>query len=226
MRSGLLMLLGVAGVAFAAQAGAQVTFYEDEDLHGRYLTAEGAVRDFYPYGLADLAKSATVVGGSWEACEDPDFGGHCVVLQPGSYPTLASMGMDRRVSSVRPVKSAVVGYEPGSLAQPYVRPGSTIYQARVTSVRAVLGAAGEQCWVERKQIGPLELPGAIVGGTVDLLSGRQSTDFIQHCTTVPEGARPAYWDVTYEFRGIEHRVQLAAPPGPTIAVNGNGEPRV
>ena len=36
---------------------------------------------------------------------------------------------------------------------------------------------------------------------------------------------PDHWDVTYDFRGIEHRLQMSAPPGPTIAVNGNGEPR-
>jgi hypothetical protein len=32
--------------------------------------------------------------------------------------------------------------------------------------------------------------------------------------------------VTYVFRGQQHRAQLSAAPGPTIAVNGEGEPRV
>jgi hypothetical protein len=32
--------------------------------------------------------------------------------------------------------------------------------------------------------------------------------------------------VTYVFRGLEHRVQMSAPPGATILVNGNGEPRM
>jgi hypothetical protein len=32
--------------------------------------------------------------------------------------------------------------------------------------------------------------------------------------------------VTYNFRGYEHRVQTTTPPGPTILVNENGEPRV
>jgi hypothetical protein len=36
----------------------------------------------------------------------------------------------------------------------------------------------------------------------------------------------AYYDVTYVFRGQTHRAQLGVPPGPTIAVNGEGEPRV
>jgi uncharacterized protein YcfJ len=38
-------------------------------------------------------------------------------------------------------------------------------------------------------------------------------------------ATPAYYDVTYNFRGMEHHVQMAAPPGPTIIVNERGEPR-
>jgi hypothetical protein len=36
---------------------------------------------------------------------------------------------------------------------------------------------------------------------------------------------PAYWDVTYNFRGQEHRVQMSAPPGTTVTVNELGEPR-
>ena len=38
-------------------------------------------------------------------------------------------------------------------------------------------------------------------------------------------ARPDYWDVSYDFRGTEHHVQMATPPGPTITVNERGEPR-
>lgn len=45
------------------------------------------------------------------------------------------------------------------------------------------------------------------------------------CENVARG-QPAYWDVTYNFRGTYHRVQLTQPPGPTILVNGRGEPRV
>jgi hypothetical protein len=36
----------------------------------------------------------------------------------------------------------------------------------------------------------------------------------------------AYWDVTYVFRGVTHRAQLARAPGATITVNARGEPRV
>jgi hypothetical protein len=43
--------------------------------------------------------------------------------------------------------------------------------------------------------------------------------------TVPSAARPDYWDVTCEFHGQQHRVQMTAPPGDTVAVNRHGEPR-
>ena len=37
---------------------------------------------------------------------------------------------------------------------------------------------------------------------------------------------PLYWDTTYMFRGTEHHVQTTAPAGPTLVVNGYGEPRM
>jgi len=37
--------------------------------------------------------------------------------------------------------------------------------------------------------------------------------------------RTSFNEWTYNFNGVEHRVQMASPPGPTIGVNGNGEPR-
>jgi uncharacterized protein YcfJ len=47
---------------------------------------------------------------------------------------------------------------------------------------------------------------------------------VQRCESAASGT-PAYWDVTYNFRGREHQLQMSAAPGTTIAVNGNGEPR-
>ncbi len=48
---------------------------------------------------------------------------------------------------------------------------------------------------------------------------------VQRCETVANQGPPDYWDVTYTFRGVQHRMQMSAPPGPTVTVNGNGEPR-
>jgi len=67
--------------------------------------------------------------------------------------------------------------------------------------------------------------GAAVGANVN--RGSQTyTQNVQRCAAVPGSGQPAYWDVTYVFRGQTHRAQLAFAPGATITVNGRGEPRV
>ena len=66
--------------------------------------------------------------------------------------------------------------------------------------------------------------GAAVGANVN--RGSQTyTQNVQRCSSVPGSAQVAYWDVTYVFQGATHRAQLAFAPGPTITVNGRGEPR-
>jgi len=70
--------------------------------------------------------------------------------------------------------------------------------------------------------------GALLGGNVGRNDGDQqqaATRNVQRCSSAPGQGRPAYWDVTYDFRGEEHRVQLTTPPGRTISVNNRGEPR-
>ena len=48
---------------------------------------------------------------------------------------------------------------------------------------------------------------------------------VRRCENV-SNPKPEYWDVTYNYRGQEHRVQMNTPPGNTIAVNSStGEPR-
>jgi len=67
--------------------------------------------------------------------------------------------------------------------------------------------------------------GAAVGANVN--RGSQSyTQNVQRCSAVPGTAQVAYYDVTYVFDGTTHRAQLSFAPGPTITVNGRGEPRV
>jgi len=61
--------------------------------------------------------------------------------------------------------------------------------------------------------------GAGVGG-----GGYYSRD-VQRCTDVTRYDTPDFWDVTYNFRGVEHHVQMSSPPGATILVNRDGEPR-
>lgn len=69
--------------------------------------------------------------------------------------------------------------------------------------------------------------GAVVGNNLGGRSnaaGVVSTQDVQRCETT--AGAPAYYEVTYNFRGQEHRVQMSTPPGATIVVNANGEPRI
>src|SRR5271165_6619753 len=91
-------VLGVVGLVFAAQAAAQIIFYEGENFRGRSFSANQTVWDFQPTGFNDRAQSAVVDNGSWQVCVDARFEGRCAVLRPGSYPSLAAMGMSRNIS--------------------------------------------------------------------------------------------------------------------------------
>jgi uncharacterized protein YcfJ len=265
MKLSLRTLLAGAGIVVATQAAAQVTFYEGENFRGRAFTANQTIWNFEPTGFNDRASSAVVQSGNWQACEDARFEGHCVVLRPGSYPSLAPMGMNRKISSVRPVDWDA-RYEqdaPAPQSAPTYeyrqRPDEELFQAPVTSVHAVMGPPEQRCWVERDQVvdrGAPNIGGAIVGGILGGVLGHQigggvGRDVataggavagaaigsnvgrgqnsygqdVQRCETVQNQGPPAFWDVTYNFQGVEHRVQLSAPPGATVTVNSNGEPR-
>jgi uncharacterized protein YcfJ len=73
--------------------------------------------------------------------------------------------------------------------------------------------------------------GAVAGAAIGANVGRESgpastyTQDVQRCERGVSGP-PQYWDVTYNFRGVEHHTQLSAPPGSTIPVNAKGEPRL
>jgi len=267
MHTMLRSLLAVAGLAVAAQAAAQVTFYEGEGFRGRTFTADRTIPNFEPYGFNDRASSAIVDRGNWQVCEDAGFGGRCAILRPGSYDSLAGMRLNRRISSVRPIEenARYEHYAPEPIAAPAYeyrqRPNERLYEANVTSVHAVVGPPEQRCWVERQQVvedrGGPNVGGAIVGGILGGVLGHQigsgrgrdvataggavagaaiganagrggTTAYdrdVERCRDVPSSGQPQYWDVTYNFRGMEHRVQLSAPPGPTITVNEQGDPR-
>jgi uncharacterized protein YcfJ len=269
MNAVLRTALAVAGVAIATQAAAQVTFYEREGFAGRSFTAENEIRNLERYGFNDRASSAVVLGDRWEVCENSRFSGRCVVLRPGRYPSLAAMGLNDRISSVRDVRrNARIDenrYAPAPIAAGDFsrRREERLYEANVTSVRAVVGPPEQRCWVEREQVvqerSGANVPGAVAGALIGGILGHQvgngrgndiatvggavagaavganvgrdgggqqvQTRDVQRCANVPSQARPDHWDVSYSFRGEEHRVQLASPPGPTITVNDRGEPR-
>ena len=261
----LFFASGLAALLLAPCAAAQVTLYEWEGLRGQVFTADRPIADLARYGFNDRASSAVVQRGEWEVCEHQNYQGHCTILRPGQYPSLAAMGMNNRISSFRRVdgKPSYAYAPPPPIPPPYpyyTQHGETLYTANVVAVRAVLGPPEQRCWVEQQQVvsnnGP-NVPGAIIGGVLGGVLGHQigngrgndvatavgavggaaiganvdhggtkmTTQNVQRCATVPGSGQPQYWDVTYVFRGIEHRAQLSHAPGATITVNGRGEPR-
>ena len=269
MHRTLRPLLGAVALAFAAHASAQITFYEGEGFRGRTFATEKELWNFERNGFNDRASSVVVDGGRWEVCEDARFEGRCVVLRRGSYDSLRGMGMDKRISSVRPVDTRR-NYDneaPEPLAAPIYdyrrRPSERLIEVPVTSVHAVVGSPEQRCWMEHQQVAEperrdLNVPGAIIGGilggvlghqvgggsgktamtiggavggaalgaNVDKLSGPPAARDVQRCESAAPSGPPQYWDVTYDYRGVEHRVQMSAAPGRTIAVNAKGEPRM
>ena len=69
------------------------------------------------------------------------------------------------------------------------------------------------------------MAGAVVGSRINSNGQRVASQDVQRCRTVPGPQSADYWDVSYNFRGRDHRVQMSRPPGPTITVNRQGEPR-
>jgi len=69
--------------------------------------------------------------------------------------------------------------------------------------------------------------GAVIGSNVgrDRYGNTVTTQDVQRCSTVNSQNEPAYWDVTYRFRGITHQAQMTSPPGRSVTVNRDGEPR-
>jgi uncharacterized protein YcfJ len=263
----LRLALASAGVFAASQAAANITLFEHDYYGGRSFETSTRVNNFENSGFNDRASSVVVTGSAWEVCEHARFEGRCVVLRPGRYASLESMGLNDSVSSARMLDgNARVDderYAPVPVSsEGYRRRGDErLYEAQVTSVRAMVGTPAERCWVEREQVSqnnsranaPGAIAGAIIGGVLghqvgggrgqDLATaggavagaaiganvgrdgGSSGTQDVRHCESVPGGARPAYWDVTYDFRGQGHRVQMVAAPGDTVTVNSQGEPR-
>jgi len=254
----------IGAIAFAGPACAGITFYEDPGFRGNAFTSTRPLASFDRTGFNDKVSAVDVRGERWEVCEDPRFNGRCVVLQPGRYPSMGAMGLNDKLSSARPLPRNArfddSRYAPAPIYDPRPLPRERLYQATVTSVRAVVGQPEQRCWVEREQVAedrrsaniPAGIAGAVIGGILghqvgggtgkDLATaggaiggaviganigrggGSQAQD-VRRCENVAGDGRPDYWDVSYVYRGIQHRVQMQNPPGATITVNAQGEPR-
>ena len=84
--------------------GSTITFYERDGFGGRWFSTDRQINNFNRFGFNDRANSVKVRGGRWEACTGPRFAGRCVVLRRGDYPSLREVGLEDRISSVRPLQ--------------------------------------------------------------------------------------------------------------------------
>ena len=109
-----------------------------------------------------------------------------MVLRPGRYPSLAAMGLNDRVTSVRELPGNMRIAEDRYAPLPVVardgrnyrrRNSERTYEANVTSVRAVVATPEQRCWVEPGQAVPpkqgINVPGAIGGALIGGILGHQ-----------------------------------------------------
>lgn len=236
---------GLVGTLLASAAMAQVTFYENDDYGGRRFSSNQSVANFLDHGYNDRASSIVVSSQTWEVCENTQFSGQCVLLRPGNYPSLRAMGLNDRVSSVRlMVSDARISDErqtpvPPPLGWQGPHAGRS-FRANVTSVRGILGAADQRCWVNPADVeqarGHLNLPGRRHGGDNPRNNGRDDDQNrfregshvvardLQRCNGVPQVRGSDYWEVTYTFRGRQHHIQTHTMPDSTIVVDRRGAP--
>ena len=251
-----LAIVAVFAFLAVSPALAQVTLYGGEGFRGATYPINWDTPNLDPYGFNDRTNSVIIDRGRWEFCQDAYFSGRCTVLTPGQYPTLGAMGLASSISSIRRVggsRSADYPPAPPPNYAYYPRYGEQIYQADVVRVRAVGGPPEQRCWTEHRGFSERNVAGAVVGGILggvlghqigggrgqdvatalgavggavvgsNVAGGRRGT--VQRCTSDYSGP-PAYYDVTYRFRGRDYTAQLAFAPSATIPVNGRGEPRV
>ncbi len=253
MRTITRTVIALAAAAFATQAAAQVTLYEREGFEGRPLTTnQPRIESIYATSVVVMDNNLwevcddTMFRG---VCIRLMQGRYPSVASMGLRNPVASI---RLVVDGVPGPRADLGDDRRDYRR---RSGERVFEVPVANVRAVVGAPEQRCWVEREQVssGRPSVGGAIAGAVIGGILGHQighgggrdvatvggavaggaiganvardrGYQDVQRCTTASSQA-PAYWDVTYYFRGEQHRVQMSEPPGPTIQVNESGEPR-
>lgn len=106
----------IAGAVIAGAIGAQpsnpqpnnpydrtrVEAYTDQNFTGQAITIDGDLSNLRNTGFNDRIQSLRVFGGTWEMCENRDFGGSCMTFGPGDYRRLPPQ-LDRSISSIRQI---------------------------------------------------------------------------------------------------------------------------
>ena len=170
-----------AAVLACAPVNAQITVYEHDGFQGRNFTSDGPVVDLQRGGFNARASSVVVSGRLWEICEDLAHGGVCRVLRAGQYASIPAMGINDRVSSIRPVARYSrmdddrYGLEPVVSRDYRRRRNERVFEVRVTGSRAVFGIPEQRCWIENENVEGRDnrIPGAFAGAEIGGILGHQ-----------------------------------------------------
>ena len=183
-RTLISLTLAVSGLMLSGLAQSSVIFYEHDNFEGRSVQSTNRINNFQRSGFNDRASSVIVMNERWEICDDHQFRGKCVVLRPGRYASLSRLGLNDKVSSARIVtrNTRVEDNRYVPIVEPVYdnrrRGNERLYDAPVTSVRAVMGDAAQRCWIERERVSQNQpegrnVPGALVGAILGGVIGHQ-----------------------------------------------------
>ncbi len=183
-RTLISLSLALSGLLCTGLAQSSVIFYEHDNFEGRSFQSTNRINNFQRSGFNDRASSVIVMNERWEICDDAQFRGSCVILRPGRYASLSRMNLNDKVSSARIVSrnTRVEDNRYVPVPEPVYdnrrRQNERLYDAPVTSVRAVMGEAAQRCWIERERVsqGQTEgrnVPGALVGAILGGVIGHQ-----------------------------------------------------
>ena len=78
----------------------RIEVYAEADFRGPSLNIDGDISNLRNSGFNDRIQSMRIFSGNWEACEDRDYSGACLVFGPGDYRRLPPQ-LDRSISSMR-----------------------------------------------------------------------------------------------------------------------------
>jgi len=115
---------GVLSLAAMSAVAGQMTLYGRTGFQGPTVTTTGALPNLTRSTFNDVASSAVVSDGTWEACTEAYFRGKCAQLMPGNYSNLSGQ-LNGLVASVRQISD-----QPAS-ARVVLYPDSTTVTAPV-----------------------------------------------------------------------------------------------
>ena len=208
MNTKLRIALAIGALALTTQAAAQVTFYEKESFRGRSFTTEKRVGNFERYGFNDRASSVVVQGTRWEVCDEARFEGNCAILRPGQYSSLASLGLNNRISSARAVSRDARHDESRYAPAPPV-PQVTFYEHE--------GFNGRSFTTER-EVGDFRRAGfQNMASSVDVVGERwevcENFGYSGRCVVLRPGRYPSF-----QSMGLNDRISSVRPVGGTARI--------